>query len=98
MGGGAVGGTVSKEFEDMINSKFDDCYASIETNKETIEQLKQEIGGVRNDMLTKLTGAAMASPSGPSKAEKKAQEAATDAVNKKIKEIEQEIANMKNKF
>ena len=71
--GGAVG-TVSKEFEDMINSKFEDCYASIETNKEVIEQLKQDIGGVRNDMLTKLTGAAMASPGGggPSKAEKKA--------------------------
>ena len=30
-------GTVSKEFEAEINSKFEDCYASIETNKEVIE-------------------------------------------------------------
>ena len=82
----------------MINSKFEDAYASIETNKEIIEQLKQDVGGLRNDMLTKLTGAAMASPSGPSKADKKAAEAANEAVNKKIKEIEQEIANMKIKF
>lgn len=49
-------------------------------------------------MLTKLSGAAMNTTSGPSKAEKKAQEAAQDAVKKKIVEIEQSIENMHNKF
>lgn len=67
------GGNVSKEFEQEINAKFEDCYATIETNKESIDHLKQEIGGVRNDMLTKLSGASMSSPTGPSKADKKAE-------------------------
>ena len=51
-------------------------------------------------MLTKLSGASMSSPTGggPSKADQKAQAAAQDAVNKKIKEIEQAIQNMQNKF
>ena len=39
-------------------------------------------------MLTKLAGASMTSPSGPSKSDTKAQAAASEAVNKKIKEIE----------
>jgi len=76
---GTGGGSVSKEFEAEFNAKLEDCYASIETNKEIIEHLKQEVGGLRNDMLSKLSGAAMtgpAGPTGPSKAEKKAQEAA----------------------
>ena len=73
-----------------MNAKFEDVYASIDTNKEVIEQLKQEIGGVRNDMLAKLAGAAMNSPAaGPSKADKKAQEAEKEAINKKFKDIEQ---------
>ena len=38
--GAAGGGTVSKEFETEINAKFEDCYATIENNKESIEQLK----------------------------------------------------------
>ena len=46
-----------------MEEKFEDCYASIETIKETIEQLKQEIAGVRNDMLSKLAGAAMTTSS-----------------------------------
>lgn len=51
VGGG--GATVSKEFEQEMTSKFEDVYASLETNKETIDSLKSEIAGVRNDMLTK---------------------------------------------
>jgi len=81
-----------------MTSKFEDVYASLETNKETIDSLKSEIAGVRNDMLAKATGAAMASPSGPSKKEDKATAAATEALQKKIKEIEQSIASMNNKF
>lgn len=82
-----------------MNAKFEDVYATIETNKESIEHLKQEIGGVRNDMLTKLAGAAMNSPAaGPSKADSKAAAAEKEALNKKIKEIEQSIQNVSNKF
>ena len=59
-----------------MNAKFEDVYATIDTNKESIESLKQEIGGVRNDMLSKLAGAAMGGgSSSPSKADKKAEEA-----------------------
>lgn len=52
-------------------------------------------------MLTKLAGQAMAShSSGPSKAqaEKTASNANTEVLAKKIKEIEQTISNMNNKF
>ena len=39
-----------------MEQKFEDVYATIETNKEAIEELKQDLGGLRNDMLTKLSG------------------------------------------
>ena len=82
-----------------MTSKFEDVYASLETNKETIDSLKSEIAGVRNDMLAKQTGAAMASPTGPTNTKNdKATAAATEALQKKIKEIEHGIASMNNKF
>ena len=48
-------------------------------------------------MLSKMAGAAMASPSAPSKQDK-ASAAVTEALEKKIKEIESSIRNMNNKF
>ncbi len=53
-----------------MTQKFEDVYASLETQKETIESLKTEVQGVKHDMLAKATGAAMASPSGPAKVDK----------------------------
>ena len=41
VGGG--GATVSKEFEAQMESKFEDCNAMIEANKDSINELKSEI-------------------------------------------------------
>ena len=80
-----------------MTQKFEDVYASLETQKETIDSLKSDVQGVKHDMLTKATGAAMASPSGPSKVDKTTA-AATEALQKKVKEIEASIASMNTKF
>ena len=61
--------------------------------------MKTDVQGVKHDMLTKATSAAMASPSGagPSKVDKTTA-AATEALQKKVKEIESSIASMNIKF
>ena len=48
--GGAGGVAVSAEFEKQIEQKFEDVYATIETNKETIETMQNEITHMRNDL------------------------------------------------
>ncbi len=55
--------------------------------------MKTDVQGVKHDMLTKATSAAMASPSGagPSKVDKTTA-AATEALQKKVKEIESSIS------
>ena len=94
------GGVVSKEFEAQMESKFEDCYATIEANKESINELKSDLQTLRNDMLTKLAGQATASHAIPTKAQadKNSSNTNTDALAKKIKEIEQSMTNMNNKF
>ena len=47
VGGGVA---VSKEFETQMEQKFEDVYATIETNKESIDQMKQDITHMRNEM------------------------------------------------
>ena len=37
------GGVVSKEFEAQMESTFEDCYATIEANKESINELKSDL-------------------------------------------------------
>ena len=54
VGGGVA---VSKEFETQMEQKFEDVYATIETNKESIDQMKQDITHMRNGMNVQLAGA-----------------------------------------
>lgn len=39
-----------------MESKFEDVYATIETNKELIEELKADLQRVENEMTSKLVG------------------------------------------
>ena len=90
----------NKEFEIQMESKFDDCYANIDANKDKIEDLKKDLTGLKNEMIAKLAGAAMSSPSGPStsKADKAATSVNTEVFSKRIKDVEQSVINLNNKF
>lgn len=81
-----------------MEAKFEDVYATMETNKKLIDELRGEITAVQNDMLNSKVGMATASPSGPPSKVDKATAAQTEALQKKVKEIEVSITNMSTKF
>ena len=103
-GPGAAAGNVpgagfSIKFENEINEKLEDMKEDISSNKESISEMESKIEHLKNDMLTKMAGAAM-SASSPTKTDKTGglSSADTVALQKKIKDIEETIKNMDKKF
>lgn len=81
-----------------MEAKFEDVYATIEANKDTIEELKTEIAGVRTDMLTKMAGASKSSgPAATSKTDKSAL-ANSDALTKRMNQLEENIKAIDRKY
>lgn len=97
--GAPVGGMqMSAEASKEMEAKFEDVYATIEANKDTIEELKTEIAGVRTDMLTKMAGASKSSgPAATSKTDKSAL-ANSDALTKRMNSLEENIKAIDRKY
>ena len=92
------GAGVLVKLENEINEKLEDMKEDINSNKDSITEIENKIEHLKNDMLTKMAGAAMSAGS-PTKASKnEASSADTVALQKKVKDIEETIKNMDKKF
>ena len=97
-GGNVPGAGFGIKFENEVNEKLEDMKEDIQSNKDSITEMESKLEHLKNDMLTKMAGAAM-SASSPTKTSKgEASSADTEALKKKMKDIEETIKNMDKKF
>ena len=99
---GGAGGAVDPEFKADVNRKFEEYGDGMEEIKELCDELKKEIGHVRNDVAAKFANEQISVNANAAK--KQSTDGGVKAGGgtgvsiEKIKAIEEEIKQIKTKF